>query len=47
MTGSALAVIGQVLLARLGPHGSYAGEIIPGLVLTGLGVSCLSCPATP
>jgi hypothetical protein len=46
MTGSALAVIGQVLLTRLSPHGSYAGEIVPGLVLTGLGVSCLSCPAT-
>jgi hypothetical protein len=46
MTGSALAVIGQVLLARLSPHGSYAGEIVPGLVLTGLGVSSVSCPAT-
>jgi hypothetical protein len=46
MTGSALAVTGQVLLARLSPHGSYAGEIVPCLVLTGLGVSCLSCPAT-
>ena len=46
IAGSALAVIGQVLLARLSPHGSYAGEIVPCLVLAGLGVSCLSCPAT-
>jgi hypothetical protein len=46
MTGSASAVTGQVLLTRLSPHGSYAGEIVPGLVLAGLGVSCLSCPAT-
>lgn len=29
MTGSALAVIGQVLLMRLSPHGNYAGEIVP------------------
>jgi hypothetical protein len=46
MTRSALAVIGQVLLARLSPPGSRAGEIVPGLVLAGLGVSCLSYPAT-
>jgi hypothetical protein len=46
ITGSALAVIGQVLLTRLSPHDNYAGEIVPSLILTGLGVSCLSCPAT-
>ena len=45
MTGSALAVIGQVLLTRLSPHGNYAGEIVPSLILTGLGVSCLFCSA--
>ena len=46
MTGSALAVFGQVLLTRLSPHDRYAGEIVPCLVLTGLGIGCLSCPAT-
>jgi hypothetical protein len=46
ITGSALAVVGQVLLTRLSPHDNYAGEIVPSLILTGLGVSCLSCPAT-
>jgi hypothetical protein len=45
MTGSALAVIGQVLLTRLSPHGNYAGEIVPSLILTGLGVGCLFCSA--
>ena len=39
ITGSALAVTGQVLLTRLSPHGNYAGEIVPSLILTGLGVS--------
>jgi len=45
MTGSALAVIGQVLLTGLSPHGNYAGEIVPSLILTGLGVGCLFCSA--
>jgi hypothetical protein len=45
MTGSALAVIGQVLLTRLSPHGNYAGEIVPSLILTGLGIGCLFCSA--
>jgi hypothetical protein len=44
MTGSALAVIGQVLLTGLSPHGNYAGEIVPSLILTGLGVGC-ACSA--
>jgi len=38
MTGPALAVIGQVLFTGLSPHGNYAGEIVPSLILTGLGV---------
>ena len=41
MAGSALAVIGQVLFTRLSPHGNYASEIVPSLILTGLGVGCL------
>ena len=45
MTGSALAVISQVLLTRLSPPGNYAGEIVPSLILTGLGVGCQFCQA--
>ena len=30
---------------RLSPHGNYAGEIVPCLILTGLGVGCLFCSA--
>ncbi|MEA2304373.1 MAG: hypothetical protein QOH43_1653 [Solirubrobacteraceae bacterium] len=41
MAGAALAVVGQVLLTRLSPHGTYAGEILPGLIITGLGVGSL------
>jgi EmrB/QacA subfamily drug resistance transporter len=41
MIGSALAVVGQVLFTRLSPHGNYASEIVPSLILTGLGVGCL------
>ena len=41
MAGAALAVVGQVLLTRLSPHGNYAGEILPGLIITGLGVGSL------
>jgi hypothetical protein len=33
------------LFTRLTPHGDYASEVLPGLVLTGLGMGCIFAPA--
>jgi hypothetical protein len=41
LAGAALGVVGQVLLTRLSPHGTYAGELLAGLIITGLGVGSL------
>jgi hypothetical protein len=40
-----LGVIAMVLLTRLTPHGSYAGQVLPGLLLTGLAMGCIFAPA--
>jgi EmrB/QacA subfamily drug resistance transporter len=41
MGGAALGIIAMILFTRLTPHGSYASEVLPGLILTGLGVGCI------
>ena len=45
MTGMALGVTAMILFTHLTPHGSYATEILPGLILTGLGMGCIFAPS--
>ncbi|WP_052434753.1 MDR family MFS transporter [Streptacidiphilus melanogenes] len=44
VTGSAVAALGLVLLAFATPHGSYTVQLLPGLVLVGLGVGLALVP---
>jgi hypothetical protein len=43
--GMTIGIIAMLLLTRLTPHGSYAGQVLPGLVLTGLAMGCIFAPA--
>jgi EmrB/QacA subfamily drug resistance transporter len=43
--GMTLGIIAMVLLTRLSPHGSYAGQVLPGLLLAGLAMGCIFAPA--
>jgi EmrB/QacA subfamily drug resistance transporter len=45
MVGAVFGVVGLVLLAQAGAHGSYAGGLLPGLVLFGAGITSLAVPA--
>jgi EmrB/QacA subfamily drug resistance transporter len=40
--GMALAAIGMVWLAQLGPHSSYLAGVLPGLVVMSFGLGCVS-----
>ncbi|MCL2728435.1 MAG: MFS transporter [Actinomycetia bacterium] len=42
--GAALNVAGLLLLARAGVHGSYASELLPGLLLFGTGIIGVAVP---
>jgi hypothetical protein len=44
MTGMAIGVLAMLLLTRLSVDGSYAGEVLPGLLLTGLAMGCIFAP---
>ena len=44
-TGMVLASAGMVVLAQLGPHSSYAGHILPALILQALGMGLVFSPA--
>ncbi len=43
--GMVIGIIAMLLLTRLTPHGSYADQVLPGLVLTGLAMGCIFAPA--
>ncbi len=43
--GMAVGIIAMLLLTRLTPHGDYASQVLPGLVLTGLAMGCIFAPA--
>jgi EmrB/QacA subfamily drug resistance transporter len=45
LTGMTTGIIAMVLLTRLTPHGDYVGQVLPGLVLTGLAMGCIFAPA--
>ncbi len=45
IAGTTLGVIAMFLFTRLTPHGDYASQVLPGLLLTGLGVGCIFAPA--
>ncbi|MGO9960740.1 MAG: MFS transporter [Solirubrobacteraceae bacterium] len=45
VAGMTLGIIAMFLFTRLTPHGDYASEVLPGLVLTGLGMGCIFAPA--
>jgi EmrB/QacA subfamily drug resistance transporter len=43
--GMTLGLIAMLLLTRLTPHGSYVGEVLPSLLLTGFAMGCIFAPA--
>jgi EmrB/QacA subfamily drug resistance transporter len=45
MTGMTLGLVAMILLTGLTPHGAYASHVLPGLLLTGLGMGCIFAPA--
>jgi EmrB/QacA subfamily drug resistance transporter len=45
ITGMTLGILAMLLLTRLTPHGAYASQVLPGLVLTGLAMGCIFAPA--
>jgi hypothetical protein len=44
-TGMLLAALGMVILAQLGVHSTYAGHILPALLVTGLGLGLIFAPS--
>ena len=44
-TGMVLAALGMVLLAQLGVHSTYAGDILPALLMIGLGLGLIFAPS--
>jgi EmrB/QacA subfamily drug resistance transporter len=45
MLGMALALTGTALLTRLTPHASYTSDVLPSLILVGLGMGTLFAPS--
>jgi EmrB/QacA subfamily drug resistance transporter len=45
MTGMALGLVAMFLLTRLTPNGAYASQVLPALLLTGVGMGCIFAPA--
>jgi EmrB/QacA subfamily drug resistance transporter len=45
LAGTALAAIAMFLFTRLTPGSSYASNVLPGLLLLGLGMGCIVAPA--
>ena len=43
--GTAVATVGVALLGRVTEHGSYAGEVLPGLIVMGIGMAGIFAPA--
>jgi EmrB/QacA subfamily drug resistance transporter len=45
MTGMALGLIAMLLFTQLAPHAAYITHVLPGLLLTGVGMGCVFAPA--
>jgi MFS family permease len=45
ITGMTLGIIAMLLFTRLTPHGAYVAEVLPSLLLTGIGMGCIFAPA--
>jgi hypothetical protein len=45
ITGMALGVIAMILFTRLTPGGAYASDVLPGLLVVGVGLGCIFAPA--
>jgi EmrB/QacA subfamily drug resistance transporter len=43
--GAALGIAAMVVFTRLTPDGSYASQVLPGLLLIGTGMGCIFAPA--
>ncbi|HWF49519.1 MAG TPA: MFS transporter [Solirubrobacteraceae bacterium] len=43
--GMAVGIVAMILFTRLSPGGSYAGQVLPGLILIGFGMGCIFAPA--
>ncbi len=42
--GMVLAIVAMLLFTRLSPGGSYASDVLPGLLVIGLGMGCIFAP---
>jgi MFS family permease len=40
-----LGIIAMILFTQLPAHGAYASQVLPGLLLTGVGMGCIFAPA--
>jgi MFS family permease len=45
VTGMALGIVGMYLFTRLTPTSTYAANVLPGLLVIGLGLGCIFAPA--
>jgi len=43
--GMAIGLVAMILLTRLTPDGTYVGQVLPGLLLTGFAMGCIFAPA--
>jgi EmrB/QacA subfamily drug resistance transporter len=44
--GPAVCAVGLLLLTRIGPHASYVADVLPGVIIFGLGLSLTVAPLT-
>ena len=45
MTGMTLGIIAMLVFTQLTPHAAYITHVLPGLLLTGVGMGCIFAPA--
>ena len=45
MTGMTLGIIAMLVFTQLAPHAAYITHVLPGLLLTGVGMGCIFAPA--
>ena len=45
MFGMTLGIISMLSFTQLAPHAAYASHVLPGLLLTGVGMGCIFAPA--